>query len=155
MVAPLWPESRGYISPERSITSCVGAVRGSRSSKSWRRVTPRSSGVERIRKAGKGVGEQTGVAWVVETLYDSLRKGRRPKRSIRFVWPQNLVTPKSRTVQTSARRSHSGRVGDFFRRCRISSEKSVHCSYIERPMVCVHPEFGQFDLAKRARLILD
>jgi len=33
MVAPLWLGSRGYILPGRSITSCVGAIRVSRSSK--------------------------------------------------------------------------------------------------------------------------
>jgi len=32
-VASLWPESRGYISPGRSITSCVAAIRDSQSSK--------------------------------------------------------------------------------------------------------------------------
>lgn len=37
-IAALCAESRGYISPERSITSCVGAIRGSRSLKTIEQV---------------------------------------------------------------------------------------------------------------------
>ena len=96
---PLWPE-RGYILSRRSIASCVGAIRGSRSSKSWRKSYTRIQRVkQRIRKAGRGVGEQTAVARCRGKTLRQLEEGKTAQKIYKV-----CLTPKcfSNTVRFGA-----------------------------------------------------
>jgi hypothetical protein len=76
---------------DTSITSCVGAIRGSRSSRAGERVTLRSSGVEqRFRKVARGVDEQTGVEWCRGNALRQLEEGKAPQKVDKVY----LITPK-------------------------------------------------------------
>ena len=77
MVAPLMPGSRGTFrrgALSRHVSGQSGAVDCQRAGE---RVTPRSIGFEqRFRKAGRGVGEQIGVAWCRGNALRQLEEGK-------------------------------------------------------------------------------